>query len=136
NRTGSLNIWRMNANDGSDPRQLTFSDGNSYPTCSPDGRWVLYDNLTGGTTTLWKVPIDGGDPVQLIDKSARMPVASPDNQFFACSYYGSDKPPGIAIFPFQGGPMTRLIPIPLREWQRVQWIDGGHALSYIDSATG
>ena len=32
--------------------------------------------------------------------------------------------------------MTRLIPIPIRDWQRVQWIDGGHALSYIDSANG
>ena len=136
NRTGSLNIWRMNASDGSDPRQLTFTDGNSYPSCSPDGQWVLYDNLTGGTTTLWKVPIDGGDPVRLIDISARMPVASPDTQFFACSYYGDDGPRGVAIFPFQGGPMTRLIPIPIRDWQRVQWIDGGHALSYIDSANG
>ena len=136
NRTGSLNIWRMNANDGSPPKQLTFTDGNSYPSCSPDGQWVLYDNLTGGKSTLWKVPIDGGDPVRLIDKGARMPVASPDNQFFACIYYGDGESRGVAIFPFQGGPITRLIPIPINEWQRFQWIDGGHALSYIDSANG
>lgn len=136
NRSGSLNIWRMNAEDGSDPKQLTFSDGNSYPSCSPDSHWVLYDNQSSGNPTLWKVPIDGGDPVQLIDKNARMPVASPDNQFIACSYYGENQSRGIAIFPFQGGPMVRLIPIPIMEWQRVQWIDGGHALSYIDSANG
>jgi serine/threonine protein kinase/Tol biopolymer transport system component len=134
NRTGSLNIWRINAADGSDPKQLTFTDGNSYPSCSPDGQWVLYDNLSMGNATLWKVPIEGGEPVRLIDKSARMPVASPDSQFIACSYYGENEGRGIAIFPYQGGPMVRLVPIPLRDWQRVQWIDGGHALSYIEIA--
>jgi len=41
NRTGSFNIWRMNAADGSDPRQLTFTDGNFYPACSPDGQWIF-----------------------------------------------------------------------------------------------
>src|SRR6202140_1328833 len=135
NRSGSLNIWRINADDGSDPKQLTFGGGNSYPSVSPDGHWVLYDNQSG-KPTLWKVAIDGGDPVQLIDKNARMPVASPDSQFIACSYYGENESRGIAIFPFQGGPMIRLIPIHLMEWQRVQWIDGGRALSYIDNANG
>jgi Tol biopolymer transport system component len=36
NRDGSFNIWRMNADDGSYPTQLTFSDGNFYPSCSPE----------------------------------------------------------------------------------------------------
>ncbi len=37
NRTGSLNIWRMNASDGGDLRQLTYGDGNAHPT----GGWSM-----------------------------------------------------------------------------------------------
>ena len=32
-RKGSSNIWRMNADDGSEPTQLTHGDGDFYPSC-------------------------------------------------------------------------------------------------------
>jgi len=137
NRTGSFNIWRMNAEDGSDLKQLTFDDGNTYPACSMDGRWVFYDNQSSSKTTVWKVPIDGGDPVQLTNEFARMPVVSPDNQFLACRYYeenGARR--GVAIIPVQGGQPIKLLPIPVMLFQRVQWIANGHALAYIDIANG
>jgi Tol biopolymer transport system component len=130
NRTGSLNIWRMNALDGSEPRQLTFSDGNSYPAYSADGQWVLYDNQSTPNTTVWKVPIDGGEPVFLTD-NARMPVASPDNQFIACRYRGE-----IAILSVQGDKPVRRLPIPVMDWQQVQWTIDGRALMYIKTVNG
>lgn len=136
NRAGSLNIWRMNAEDGSELKQLTFSDGNSYPSYSADGQWVVYDNLSNSRTTLWKVSIDGGEPAQLTDVYARMPVISPDNQFIACRYLIEADLEGIAILPFAGGPLVRRLPIPIMEWQRLQWTNGGRSLTYIDSANG
>ncbi len=138
NRTGSLNIWRMNANDGSDARQLTFSDGNSYPAISPDGQWVVYDtydNRGEGAWTAWKVSVEGGIPVQLSDR-ARMPVVSPDNQFVAYRHYPEGRPPEIAIMPFQGGAPVRQLPIKIRDWQRVQWMLDGRALTYIEITDG
>ncbi len=75
----------MNADDGSDPTQLTFSDGNFYPSISPDNQWVAYDNLVESGTSIWKVPLNGGEPVKVGEKY-RMPVFSPDNQFIACRY--------------------------------------------------
>ncbi len=137
NRTGSLNIWRMNAEDGSDPKQLTFGDGNSYPSCSPDGQWVVYDNQSKARTTVWKVSIDGGNPIQLTDEYARMPVVSPDGQFIACRSY--DLKAGkraIAILPFQGGPPIKRLPIPVMDWQRIQWTADGRALTFVDGVTG
>lgn len=134
NRSGSFNIWRMNAEDGSELRQLTFSDGNFYPSCSMDGRWVFYDNQTSAKTTVWKVSIDGGDQVELTDKPSRMPVVSPDNQFIACRYYDSGW--GIAILPFAGGAPVRFLQIPIMDWQRIQWTADGRALTYIDVADG
>jgi len=136
NRTGSLNIWRINAADGSDPKQLTFSDGNSYPTCSPDGKWVLYDNQANPTAsvfTVWRVPIEGGQPVQLTDKYTRMPVVSPDGQFMACRNMPDGRTRGIAIFPFNGGAPIEQLPIPVMEWQRLQWTPDGGELTYIAS---
>ena len=138
NRTGSFNIWRMNAEDGSDLKQLTFGDANSYPSCSMDGQWVYYDNQSGSKTTVLKVPLDGGDPVQLTDEYARMPVVSPDNQYLACRYFvdnGARK--AIAIIPVDGGLPVRLLKtIPVKLFQRVEWISNGHALSYVKTVKG
>lgn len=137
NRTGSFNIWRMNAEDGSDLKQLTFGDANFYPSCSADSQWVFYDNSSTSRFTVWKVPIDGGAPVQLTDKYARMPVVSPDNQSVACRYKENGAPLGIAIIRVQGGPPLRFLPeIPIKLFQRVEWISNGHALSYIDNVNG
>jgi Tol biopolymer transport system component len=132
NRSGSFNLWRVNASDGGDLKQLTFSDGNFYPSFSADSQWVAYDNQSNATLTLWKVPVDGGAPVQLTDKYARMPVFSPDNQFIACRYYIEAGLRGIAIIPAKGGDPIRLLPIPIMEWQRIEWINNGRALTYID----
>jgi serine/threonine protein kinase/Tol biopolymer transport system component len=137
NRTGTLNIWRMNANDGSDARQLTFSDGNSYPSISADGQWIAYDNQSGAKPSLWKVSIDGGRPVKLTNEYARMPVISPDGQFVAYRYYdaGADRR-GIAILPLDGGQTIRRFPLPVGDWQRVQWTSDSQALMYVDSSEG
>jgi Tol biopolymer transport system component len=126
----------MNAADGSEPKQLTFSDGNSYPSFSPDGQWVLYDNQSDTTFTVWKVPIDGGTPVQLTNEYTRMPVVSPDGQFMACRYLVEGGSREIAIFPFAGGPPIERLAIPVMDWQKVQWMPGGRALTYIDAAKG
>jgi len=137
NRTGSLNIWRMNAEDGRDQKQLTFGDGDSYPSSSADSQWVFYDNQNSSRITVWKVPIDGGDPVQLTNEYARMPVVSPDNQYMACRYYVENGAPRkIVIIPVQGGLPVKLLPIPAGQFQRVQWISNGRALTYIDMAKG
>jgi serine/threonine protein kinase/Tol biopolymer transport system component len=136
NRAGSLNIWRMNASDGGDLKQLTFSDGNAHPTCSADGQWVLYENQSGPTMSVWRVSIDGGDPVKIIDNNAWMPVVSPDNQFIACRYDVEAGQQGIAILPFQGGPPVKLLRIPIRERQRIQWSADSRSLTYVDTVNG
>jgi len=134
-RGGSFNIWRMNAADGSDPVQLTFTDGNFYPSCSSDG-WVYYDNQSSHNTTIWKVPIEGGAPVQLSDKYARMPVVSPDGALVACRYIFEGGKREIAILPFSGGLPSRRVPIEIMDWQSVQWTRNGDALTYIASDHG
>jgi serine/threonine protein kinase/Tol biopolymer transport system component len=136
NRTGQFNIWRMNADDGSDPIQITFSDGNFYPSASSDSQWITYENQSQKTLTVWKVPMAGGVPVQLSDKYSRMPVVAPDNQSIALRYYIQEGRKGIAIIPMQGGAPTKLLPIPIVDWQKVQWTSDGRALTYIETLKG
>jgi len=57
--TNKTNIWRVNT-DGSNPKRLTDGMQDIAPECSPDGSWVLYDDVQD--LQVKRVPIDGGTP--------------------------------------------------------------------------
>lgn len=135
-RNGGFNIWRVNAEDGSNPRQLTFDDGNIYPSCSSDSQWVVYEKLNNATSTLWKVSINGGEPVQLTKEFSRKPVVSPNNQLIASRYMIEPGRQGIGIVPLQGSSPVKLLPIPINDWQQIQWMPNARAISYIDDVSG
>ena len=139
NRAGQLNIWRMDA-DGSNFKQLTNGSMEYAPYCSPDNRWVVYHaRTTGKFATLWKVPIDGGDPVELTDKPATFPVVSPDGKMIACNY-GVDQGDlnrwRIAIIPFAGGQPLKTLDVPTYPMRQIQWSPDGRALTYLDVREG
>jgi len=51
----------------SDAPPTTLVDHTSAPVLSPDGQWIAYRTYGGGTAgyALFKVPVDGGPPVQV-----------------------------------------------------------------------
>jgi Tol biopolymer transport system component len=69
--------------DGGNLRQLTAGDGDSIRSCTPDGRWVVYQVNEVIDPRLWKVPTDGGAPVQLTKTRATKPAVSPDGEMIA-----------------------------------------------------
>jgi Tol biopolymer transport system component len=79
-RTGADHLWRMNS-DGSNQVQLTNGYAERNAVISPDGRWVYYNTATD--SKLWKVAIEGGEPVKLIDQFALCPSVSPDGKLVA-----------------------------------------------------
>ena len=82
---GTTSLYVMNA-DGSDARRLSDSlDVRGAASWSPDGKWVAIAANRGKGTRLFKVPVDGGQPVQLLDKLAFNPAWSPDGQFIMYS---------------------------------------------------
>lgn len=122
-RTGTDHIWRMNI-DASNCKQLTDGNREGWPAFSPDGEWVLYNSL--GNNLLWKVSIDGGEPVQVIDRLSGSPAVSPDGKLLASFYL--DEVGKVAIYPFGGGEPIKSFEI----WNWVRWTPDGRELAYID----
>jgi Tol biopolymer transport system component len=138
-RSGTLHLWRTDK-DGGNAKQLTNGSGEDWPTFSPDGRSVVY-TVTGGTDrfTLWKVSIDGGQPVRLTEKLSLQSSVSPDGKQIACGYRPDTRSPWrLVLFAIDGGQprqsfeiaATVELPMVLR------WTPDGRAVTYIDTRNG
>ena len=131
-----FSIWRMDA-DGGNPKQLTFGENDYFPALSPDGKWVVYTPvLSEGKPTLWKVPIDGGEPTRVTDVLSLVPIISPDSKLIACRCSDSqpNSTPKICLFAFEGGPPLKTFDLPSP--YLVRWSPDGKALTYLDSPGG
>ena len=80
---GKQNIWRMDI-DGGRQTQLTNGDGESYPVFTPDSHYVFFNSTADGS--LWKVPVEGGEAVKVIDDKVMRVSISPDGSKLA--YFG------------------------------------------------
>ncbi|MEK6405524.1 MAG: hypothetical protein AABN34_01030 [Acidobacteriota bacterium] len=96
----------------------------------------MYTPLTsGGKLSLWKVPIDGGDPVQINERLAVKPVISPDGKWVAFQTSG-DQPtsgPKLAIIPFDGSQPAKLLDVKFIQYR---WSADGKAILYLDNKEG
>ena len=100
--------------------------------------WMIFSL---GTGVIWKVPIEGGLPVQLTDlrSNAIRPVPSPDGKLIACNFSSSIEKSGpfrMAILPFEGGEPIKTFGLtgdPVRE---TQWTSDSRGLTYIDDRNG
>jgi len=60
----TLNVFRADA-AGGNLKQLTDSHGSGNPVCSPDGKWVYFEEFT--TRQLMRVSLDGGPSQKVTD---------------------------------------------------------------------
>ena len=132
-------IWRMDA-EGGNLKQVTEGPGDVFMQSSPDGRWVVFQSTRSGRVTAWKVSIDGGEPVRLIDKWTANPTVSPDGTLVAC-FYREDQPNApvkVAVIPFSGGDPVKLLDIAqsVTGAAGLRWTPDGRALTYIDTING
>jgi hypothetical protein len=78
------------------------------------GKWVVFTSMGAANPNLWRVPIDGGEPVKLSDKFSVSPAVSPDGKHIAC-YYWDERPETqlvIALIPFEGGSPVKTFNLP------------------------
>ena len=63
----AVTIWRMDAGGGN-LKQLSDGRFDGYAVCSSDRKWVFYLDISNGIK-LTKVPLDGGKPERLLERS-------------------------------------------------------------------
>ncbi len=136
---GVQNIWRMDA-DGANPVRLTGGGGEFQPVVTPDGKWVIYTSeaatdAKNSPRTLWKIPIDGGEPLQLISNPSQWADIAPDGKTFACWYKTDEKSPWkIAVFPIEGGEPLKILDI--TPVSPVHWTPDAQAISFVKTVEG
>jgi len=135
-----VNIWRVNA-DGSNPKQLTDGMQDIEPACSPDGKWVFYDDVQD--IQIKRVPMDGGTS-EIVPGTA-IPAAfyhygltiAPDGKLLAFLTTGAGEivhqiVHQLALVPLDAGPqpLRRMIDPDPRVADAPQFTPNGHALVY------
>jgi serine/threonine protein kinase/Tol biopolymer transport system component len=135
---GAANIWSIDQ-DGSNRKQLTREGTNGAPSCSPDGKWVVFNASRGGDYALWRVPLRGGAPEQLADYASTYPVVSPDGKWIAfddSSHPGANK---IGVIPFVGGKPVQTFDYPgsmLGGHPIIRWTPDGRDLTFLRDQQG
>jgi Tol biopolymer transport system component/DNA-binding winged helix-turn-helix (wHTH) protein len=138
NHAGRLNLWRTGL-DGKNPLRLTDGDGEGRPNFSADGKWVIYQKGFGNVhSTAWKVPIDGGESVQLTQSHTLNPNLSPDGSMLAYFFMDSSASPStwrIGVIAYETKALLRTFDLPATfSSQALRWTPDGKALAYLKEA--
>ncbi|MFI5186707.1 MAG: S9 family peptidase [Chitinophagales bacterium] len=75
-------VWMVNTDGNSSPRQLTTKDGSSQADWSPDGKQIAFVRLADEKPQIFLLSLDGGEAVQLtkFKYGAGTPKWSPDGK--------------------------------------------------------
>jgi Tol biopolymer transport system component len=90
-------------------------------------------------TSLWKVSINGGVPIQMTDFESALPTISPDGKSIAFRYgsTNADEQPKIGLMPVDGsGPVQALNLSIAANARYFRWSSDERSIIYIDSTSG
>jgi serine/threonine protein kinase/Tol biopolymer transport system component len=85
-RRDGRGVLHVMAADGTNAHSVAEAmDVRDTPSWSPDGKWIAVIARTGDAMDLYKVPLEGGEPVRLAEGVLFDPVWSPDGRFILYS---------------------------------------------------
>jgi serine/threonine protein kinase len=131
-------IWKMDL-EGGKPSALTKAGSNGAPTCSPDGKWVVYNGWHNGMTSLWKVPLDGGTEQPLTNYSSGNPAISRDGKWIAFTDSADPNQFKLGVTAADGREPARsfnLTFFPPFGQLVIRWAPDGGGLDYIATQNG
>jgi eukaryotic-like serine/threonine-protein kinase len=137
----SPNIWRLNMTTG-ELKQLTFGKDVEKSSCTPDGKWVVYNDSQSndGVGHILKISLDGGTPMELARGTQFAPTVSPDGTLIA---YGRTDGQGVSakskivLQRLDDGAIVKEIELPATyDWQKLGWTPDGRALTFVHNTTG
>ena len=132
-----LHIWRMDI-DGGNLKQLTSGDSNEgTPSFTPDGHSILYSSKQGDRLELFRMAVDGSDPVRLTQTFlADTPRVSPDGRHLAAFYRERNGAPlKLAILPIEGGQPLKIFDVS-ETIGGYCWLPDSATLAELETAKG
>lgn len=135
-RSGRLHLWRIDT-DGKHATELTHGAEDRRPSIAPDSRWVFFRSIILGTgARVFRVAIDGGEPLRITDQISAEPIVSPDGQWIAIIYRAAPAAINqIAIMPAAGGEPKLIHDLPAH-YGRFSWTPDGKGLAYAAKQEG
>jgi len=137
-RDGKYNLWRVGI-DGSNLERITNGNGEFYPQCTPDGRWIVYQS-GANFPTLWKMPVGGGEATAITKTTGSRPSISPDGKYVAYHYLDSSLEVsrwGIGISSIEESKRVKRFDFPSTVVERiVKWSRDGKSIAFLNSPGG
>jgi Tol biopolymer transport system component/predicted Ser/Thr protein kinase len=132
----SFSIWRTEVNGGV-PVELDPGPNITDPTCTPDGKFVVYTTGEGNESRLLRVPTAGGTSQKLNELNMMWPIVSPDGRQIAAMYYTDPTAvPKLALIPAEGGQPSELVDLPKDVdtqhccGRRIAWTKDGRSIIF------
>jgi len=112
-------------------KQITFSDSthDGYPYWTNDGKYLIYGSGSRTTHSMWKIDLNGGEPVQLTDFFSQHARLSPDEKYLI---FDGDFGKTIQICSNNGGKPIRIVPesIPIHNSGMPCWSPTGDSIAF------
>jgi Tol biopolymer transport system component len=137
--TETANVWAVDLQPGRsvslrDARPLTSGsqviEGFSV---SPDKKWLAFDSNRNGNQDIWRMPLDGSTPPELLSASPEdefQPAYSPDGKLLAFHSLRSGSVRDLYLLPAEGGARLR-IPVATTNNVAPRLSPDGRSLLYI-----
>jgi serine/threonine-protein kinase len=137
--TETANVWAVDLQPGRsvslrDARPLTSGsqviEGFSV---SPDKKWLAFDSNRNGNQDIWRMPLDGSTPPELLSASPEdefQPAYSPDGKLLAFHSLRSGSVRDLYMMPAEGGARVR-IPVATTNNVAPRLSPDGRSLLYI-----
>jgi len=107
------------------------------PQMTPDNQWVIYSSNDARDSRLFKVPVTGGESVEITNRPIARAVISPDGSRIACMYRETaDESYKIGILPFAGGPPIKVFDVISATTRLLRWANDGQSIYYTDERNG
>ncbi len=129
----NIGLWVTDILEGVE-RQLTKS-ADVWPSFSADGKWIVYTSYRE-KIGVYKVPVEGGEPVLIVEVHGLSPTVSPDGSKIAFFLPILGENGKIAVANFDSGKIIRTFAVrldfaPLSSKVTLQWAADGSAVNYL-----
>ncbi|MFY9844468.1 MAG: protein kinase [Terriglobales bacterium] len=134
-----VQLWRLNVATG-ELKQLTFGKFERSPSCTPDGKWAVYEAFipSDSMARIFKVPTDGGTPIELARGTLSSPAVSPDGSLVVYGKIdgqGAGAKSKFIVQKLEGGAPAQVMEAP-SNYSLLGWPPDGHAITYVHNTTG